>query len=150
MRSGLDSKMKSKISKPETKSPSSAGHINTLNVNYADTNCIYPDGRVVMMRTGNYIWPKDILRLDKFVMNPQNIPQFLDDIDSTLPEAQQLALWIAEDDHIARAAYEVSEDRPRLIGIAANGSTEFPGVDELLSCHTTRDGFTFSVDNERT
>ena len=32
----------------------------------------YPDGRVVMMRTGNYIWPKDILRLDKFVMNPQN------------------------------------------------------------------------------
>jgi hypothetical protein len=105
----------------------------------------YPDGRVVMMRTGNYIWPKDILRLDKFVMNPQNIPQFLDDINSTLPDAQQLALWIAEDDHIARAAYEVSQGRPRLIGIAANGSTEFPGVDELLSCHTTREGFSFSV-----
>jgi len=105
----------------------------------------FPDGRIVMMRTGNYIWPKDILRLDKFVMNPQNIPQYLDEVDPTLPYAQQLALWIAEDDHIARAAYEVSQDRPRLIGIAANGSTEFPGVDELLSCHTTRDGFTFSV-----
>ncbi len=105
----------------------------------------YPDGRVVMMRTGNYIWPKDILRLDKFVMNPQNIPKFINDIDSTLPMSEQLTLWIDEDDHIARVAYEVSQDRPRLIGITKNGSTEFPGVDELLSCHTTRDGFTFSL-----
>ena len=105
----------------------------------------YPDGRVVMMRTGNYIWPKDLLRLDKFVINPQNISKYLDGVDSTLPEAQQLALWIAEDDHIARAAYEVSQDRPRLIGITKDGSTEFPGVDELLFCHTTRDGFTFSL-----
>jgi hypothetical protein len=105
----------------------------------------YPDGRVVMMRTGNYIWPKDILRLDKFVMNPQNIPKFLDAVDPALPNAEQLSLWIAEDDHVARAAYEVSQDRPRLIGINADGTTEFPGVDELLSCHTTRDDFTFSV-----
>ena len=110
---------------------------------------IYPDGHVVMMRRGNYIWPKDILRLDKFVMNPQNIPQFINDIDSTLPEAQQLALWIDEDDHIARAAYEVSQDRPRLIGLASGESTEYPGVDELLSCHTTRDGFTFSIAIDR-
>jgi hypothetical protein len=105
----------------------------------------YPDGHVVMMRTGNYIWPKDLLRLDKFVMNPQNIPEYLDDVDANLPDVEQLTLWIAEDDHIARAAYEVSQDRPRLIGITADGMTEFPGVDELLSCHTTRDGFTFSV-----
>lgn len=105
----------------------------------------YPDGRVVMMRTGNYIWPKDILRLDRFVMNPQNITEFIDDIDATLPAAEQLTLWIAEDDHIARVAYEVSQDRPRLIGITMDGSTEFPGVDELLYCHTTRDGFTFSL-----
>jgi len=105
----------------------------------------YPDGRIVMMRTGNYIWPKDILRLDKFVMNPQNIPNFINDIDSTLPMSEQLTLWIDEGDHIARAAYEVSQNRPRLIGLTANGSTEFPGVDELLSCHTTRDGFAFSL-----
>jgi hypothetical protein len=59
--------------------------------------------------------------------------------------SEQLTLWIDEDDHIARAAYEVSQDRPRLIGISKNGSTEFPGVGELLSCHTTRDGFTFSL-----
>jgi hypothetical protein len=78
-------------------------------------------------------------------MNPQNIPKYLDDVDSGLPDAEQLVLWIDEDDHIARAAYEVSQDRPRLIGIAAGDSTEFPGVEELLACHTTRDGFTFSV-----
>jgi hypothetical protein len=105
----------------------------------------YPDGRVVMMRTGNYIWPKDILRLDRFVMNPQNIAEFIENIDATLPDAEQLTLWIAEDDHIARVAYEVSQDRPRLIGITMDGSTEFPGVDELLYCHTTRDEFTFSI-----
>lgn len=105
----------------------------------------YPDGRIVMMRTGNYIWPKDLLRLDKFVMNPENIPQYLDEVDASLPMAEQLALWIAEDDHVARAAYEVSQDRARLIGVMENGSTEFPGVDELLSCHTKRDGFTFSI-----
>ncbi len=109
----------------------------------------YPDGRVVMMRTGNYIWPKDILRLDRFVMNPQNITEFIEDIDATLPDAEQLTLWIAEDDHIARVAYEVSQDRPRLIGITMDGSTEFPGVDELLYCHTTRDGFTFSLVMDR-
>ncbi len=105
----------------------------------------YPDGRVVMMRTGNYIWPKDLLRLDKFVMNPQNIPKHLEEVDASLPDEKQLTLWIAEDDHIARAAYEVSQDRPRLIGITADGATTFPGVDELLSCHTTREDFTFSV-----
>ena len=105
----------------------------------------YPDGRIVMMRTGNYIWPKDILRLDKFVMNSQNIPNFINDIDSTLPMSEQLTLWIDEGDHIARAAYEVSQNRPRLIGLTAKGSTEFPGVDELLSCHTTRNGFAFSL-----
>lgn len=110
---------------------------------------IYPDGRVVMMRTGNYIWPKDILRLDTFVMNPENIPQYLDDIDTSLPMPEQLALWIKEDDHVARAAYEVSQGRPRLISIESNGVTEFPGVEDLLACHTTRDGFTFNIALDR-
>lgn len=107
---------------------------------------IYPDGRVVMMRTGNYIWPRDILRLDKFVRNPQNVTNYIDDVDPSLPFPEQLTLWIDEDDHVARAAYEVSQDRPRLIGLTANGTTEFPGVDDLLSCHTTRDGFTVSIE----
>jgi hypothetical protein len=105
----------------------------------------YADGTVVMMRRGNYIWPKDILRLDKFVMNPQNIDEFINDVDSKLPAAQQVILWIDEDDHIARAAYEVSEDRARLIGLRSGGTNTYPGVTELLECHTQRDNFTMTI-----
>ncbi len=101
----------------------------------------YPDGTIVMMRRGNYIWPKDILRLDGLVMNPENIEGQIDDIDATLPDAEQLVLWLAEDDHIARAAFEVSQDRPRLIGI----DTTFAGIDELLLCHTERPDFTMQL-----
>lgn len=106
----------------------------------------YPDGTVVMMRRGNYIWPKDLLRLDKFVMNPENISQYLIDVDASLPIEEQLILWIDEDDHIARAAYEVSRDRPGLIGLRQDGNTEFPGIDNLLECHTQRDDFTLAID----
>ena len=101
----------------------------------------YPDGRIVMMRRGNYIWPKDILRLDRLVMNPENIEGQINDIDASLSDAEQLVLWLDEDDHIARAAYEVSQERPRLIGIDA----EFTGVDELLTCHTERSDFTMQL-----
>ena len=106
----------------------------------------YPDGTIVMMRRGNYIWPKDILRLDKFVMNPDNISQHLNEVDVSLPDAQQVLLWIDEDDHIARAAFEVSRDRARLIGIRQDGSVSFPGVQELLACHTQRDDFSMTLD----
>lgn len=106
---------------------------------------LYPDGTVVMMRRGNYIWPKDILRLDKFVMNPQNIDEYINDVDATLPPAQQVLLWIDEDDHIARAAYEVSQDRARLIGLQTDRLSTYPGVAELLECHTRRNDFTMTV-----
>lgn len=105
----------------------------------------YADGRVVMMRRGNYIWPKDILRLDRLVMNPADIEGQVTDIDASLPDAEQLALWIDEDDHIARAAYEVSQERPRLIGVSSAGAATFAGVDELLICHTKRPDFTMTI-----
>ena len=35
---------------------------------------IYPDGTVVMMRRGNYIWPRDILRMDRMALNPETLP----------------------------------------------------------------------------
>lgn len=105
----------------------------------------YPDGTVVMMRRGNYIWPKDILRLDKFVMNPDNISTYINNVDTSLPVAQQVILWIDEDDHIARAAYEVSQDRARLIGLQSGGTNTYPGVTELLECHTQRDDFTMTI-----
>lgn len=103
----------------------------------------YADGRVVKMRRGNYIWPKDILRLDRLVMNPADIQ--VTDVDASLPDAERVALWIAEGDHVARAAYEVSQDRARLIGVASDGINEFAGVDELLTCHTERPDFTMTI-----
>ena len=106
----------------------------------------YPDGRVVMMRRGNYIWPRDILRLDRLVMNPQDIGGQIEAVDPSLPDGERVARWIAEGDHVARAAYEVSEERPRLIGIVEDGAATFAGVDELLTCHTERSDFTMTID----
>lgn len=106
---------------------------------------LYPDGSVVMMRRGNYIWPRDILRLDRFVMNPDNIAQYLDDVDPALPDIEQVVAWIEENDHIARAAFEVTRDRPRLIGLRQDGQVEFPGIQELLACHARKPGFTMQL-----
>lgn len=106
----------------------------------------YPDGRVVMMRRGNYIWPKDVLRLDRLVMNPDDIEGQIDTVDPSLPDAEQLSLWIDEGDHVARAAYEVSQDRPRLIGLSSGDATAFTGVDELLACHSARPGFSMVIE----
>lgn len=106
----------------------------------------YPDGRIVMMRRGNYIWPKDILRLDRFVSDGANIGSFIDDVDPTLPFADQLVAWIDEDDHVARAAYQVRQDRARLIGLETDGAVSFEGIDELLDCHARRDDFVVIID----
>ncbi|MDH4108452.1 MAG: DUF6152 family protein [Gammaproteobacteria bacterium] len=106
----------------------------------------FPDGRVVMMRRGNYIWPKDILRLDRLVQHPDEIGPGIPAGDQDMPAAERVLAWIAEGDHVARAAREVSLERPRLVGIRGADGVEFPGVDELLACHTRREEFTMTVD----
>jgi len=106
---------------------------------------IYPDGTVVMMRRGNYIWPKDILRMDRMALNPETIPPEFASTDPSLPTADQVAGWIAEDDHLTRIAREFADGRARLIGIGSGISVEFPGVEGLLECHTLRDDFTMTV-----
>lgn len=106
----------------------------------------YPDGRVVMMRRGNYIWPRDILRMDKMAYNPDTIPANITSTNAALPAADKALAWIAEDDHLSRLAREIADGNARLIGLTYRGNTEFPGVDELLQCHTRRDGFTMRVD----
>ena len=105
----------------------------------------YPDGSIVKMRRGNYIWPKDILRLDRFVMKPETIEGQVKDIDASMPDIEQVLLWIEEGDHIARAAYEVFQERPRLIGVANGQGVEFAGVAELLECHAQRPDFTMTI-----
>jgi hypothetical protein len=106
---------------------------------------IYPDGTVIMMRRGNYIWPKDILRMDRMALNPETIPADFPSTDPTLPPGLQVAGWIAEDDHLTRIAREFADGRARLIGVRSGNDTAFPGVEGLLECHTGRQGFTLVV-----
>ena len=105
----------------------------------------YPDGTIVMMRRGNYIWPKDILKMDKMALNPETIPASFASTDQSLSSAGKVIAWIEEDDHLTRIAREYADGQSRLIGLKSGGSVEYPGVDELLECHTMRDGFTMQV-----
>jgi hypothetical protein len=106
---------------------------------------IYPDGTVVMMRRGNYIWPKDILKMDRMALNPETIPADVPSTDPSSSPADQLAGWIEEDDHLTRIAREFADGRARLIGVESGGSVAFPGVEGLLVCHTERQTFTMTV-----
>jgi hypothetical protein len=110
---------------------------------------IYPDGTVVMMRRGNYIWPKDILRMDRMALNPETIPPEVASTDPSLSAAEQISGWIQEDDHLTRIAREFADGRARLIGLDSGGTIEFPGVEGLLQCHTERDAFTLTVAMDR-
>lgn len=105
----------------------------------------YPDGTVVMMRRGNYIWPRDVLRMDRMALNPETIPAEFASTDTSLPPVRQVLGWIEEDEHLTRMAREIADGRPRLIGLTFQGNTEFPGVEELLQCHARRPGFTIVV-----
>lgn len=105
----------------------------------------YPDGTVVMMRRGNYIWPKDILKMDKMALSPATIPANIASTDPSLSSAEKVIAWIEEDDHLARIAREFADGQSSLIGVNSGNGVEFPGVDELLECHTKRDGFTMEV-----
>ncbi len=105
----------------------------------------YPDGTVVMMRRGNYIWPKDILKMDKMALNPATIPAGFPSTDASLPPAAKVIAWIEENDHLTRIAREYADGHARLIGLQSGGTAEFPGVDELLSCHTRRDDFVMPI-----
>ncbi|MGI9204590.1 MAG: DUF6152 family protein [Woeseiaceae bacterium] len=106
----------------------------------------YPDGTVVMMRRGNYIWPRDMLAMDKMALNPDNIPSGFPSTDATIPVADQVISWIEEDDRLTRMAREYADGRSRLIGLQSGGTVEFAGIGELLECHTKRDNFTLSID----
>lgn len=105
----------------------------------------YPDGTIVMMRRGNYIWPKDMLAMDKMALNPDNIPAGFPSTDRSLSAADQAIFWIKEDDRLTRMAREYADGRSRLIGLQTGDKIEHPGIGELLECHTSRDGFTMSI-----
>ncbi len=106
---------------------------------------VYPDGTVVMLRRGNYIWPKDILKMDGMALHPETIPAGFPSTDPSLSPADQVIGWIDENDHLTRIAREFADHRSRLIGLESGGTVEYPGVESLLLCHTQRSGFTLVV-----
>lgn len=105
----------------------------------------YPDGTVVMMRRGNYIWPKDILKMDKMALNPATIPAGFASTDPSLSAAEKALAWIEEDDHLTRIAREFADGQSRLIGLQSGGVAQYPGIGELLECHTQREEFTMPI-----
>ncbi|MDE0754106.1 MAG: DUF6152 family protein [Woeseiaceae bacterium] len=105
----------------------------------------YPDGTVVMMRRGNYIWPRDMLAMDKMALNPDNIPAGFPSTNATLSSTAQVVSWIEEDDRLTRMAREYADGRSRLIGLQTNDEIGYPGIDYLLECHAAREGFTMTI-----
>jgi hypothetical protein len=105
----------------------------------------YPDGTVVQMRRGNYIWPKDILKMDKMALNPETIPAGFASTDPSLSSVEKVIAWIEEDDHLTRIAREYADGQPRLIGLQTGDTATYPGVGELLECHTRREEFVMPV-----
>jgi hypothetical protein len=106
----------------------------------------YPDGRVVMMRRGNYRWTNDLKKIwrlrsgqDEFDPMPESTPDGLPDVD-------RLLAWIAEDDAVSRIAFDIKQETAQLIGIGREGDVAFPGVDDLFMCHTQREDFRFVID----
>ncbi len=83
--------------------------------------------------------------MDKMALNPANIPAGFPSTDTALSAADQVISWIEEDDRLIRMAREYADGRSRLIGLQSGDAVEFTGIDELLGCHTARDGFTLSL-----
>ena len=105
----------------------------------------YSDGTVVMMRRGNYIWPKDMLTMDKMALQPSNIPAGFPSTNKSLSAADQIIFWIEEDDLLTRMAREYADGQSRLIGLQTGNSIEVPGIGELLECHAAREGFNLTI-----
>jgi hypothetical protein len=106
----------------------------------------YADGRVVMMRRGNYRWTNDLKKIwrlrsgqDEFDPEPEQLAASLSDVD-------RVQAWIDEDDAVARIAFEIMQESATLIGIQRGEAVEFPGVDDLFSCHTQREDFRVIID----
>ena len=106
----------------------------------------YPDGRVVFMRRGNYIWPEEIKRLRRFYQSPETLEGVLQNIEPGASMATTVLQWIEEGDPVARIAYEAVQKRAKLIGVVTEGQTVVSGVHELLRCHVERDDFVAVID----
>jgi hypothetical protein len=106
----------------------------------------YPDGTVVMMRRGNYIWTDDLKRIWRLSSGRDDFPAGFGPLASDTASAERLAAWIVEDDVVTRVAYIVANGEPRLIGVDRGDGFEFKGVGALFACHAERASFRLEID----
>lgn len=106
----------------------------------------YPDGTVVMMRRGNYIWTNDLKRIWRLSTGRDEFPGEFGPLAESATSAQQVAAWIEEDDVVTRIAYIVANGDPRLIGIDSGDGYEFDGVGGVFVCHAERNSFRLEID----
>lgn len=102
----------------------------------------YPDGTVVMMRRGNYIWRGSMRRIYRMVSGKDDIDTAIKVNPPTLTSAERVISWIDENYMVPRIAFEVKNKTAQLIGLSHQGKVEFPGITELFECHTKQEGFT--------
>ena len=106
----------------------------------------FDDGRVVFLRRGNYIWPKDIRRIGYLVENPSVLAELIKNAGEHSRTVDQLLAWAEENEPVGRVANEIAQEQPRLIGVDRGDGAVFPGVEELLRCHTRRSNFSATID----
>ncbi|MGI9271539.1 MAG: DUF6152 family protein [Woeseiaceae bacterium] len=109
----------------------------------------YPDGTVVMMRRGNYIWTNDLKRIWRLSTGRDEFPGEFEPLAESATAAEQIAAWIEEDDVVTRVAYIVANGDPRLIGIDSGDGYEFDGVPNMVACHVDRASFRLEIDFDK-
>lgn len=105
----------------------------------------YPDGRVVTMRRGNYIWTEDLRRIWRLRDGQVPFPDGIGPTPDGLTPAATVIGFIEEDDAVSRIAREIVDGRAMLIGIDDGNGVEFAGVDDEFDCHTERADFRLVV-----
>lgn len=108
----------------------------------------YPDGTVVMMRRGNYIWTNDLKRIWRLSTGRDEFPGELGPLAESATAAEQVAAWIEEDDVVTRVAYIVANGDPRLIGIDSGDGYKFEGVGGVFLCHAERASFRLEINSD--
>ncbi len=106
----------------------------------------YPDGTVVMMRRGNYIWTNDLRRIWRLRDEQVEYPDSFVEVSSELPDIERVLAWADAGDPVARVAREIQNGTAKLVGIGSGENAEFSGVRTPLECHTRRADFRLELD----
>ena len=107
----------------------------------------YPDGTVVIMRRGNYIWTADLRRIWRLRDGQIEYPAGIASIPADRPASERVAAWIEENDSVARVAREIEDGHAALIGIRRGDGYEFAGVRDDFRCHVDRENFRLEIDS---